>query len=92
MLTTTENPVEHITACTRLAQSLVAMGLGERIWFEHPIQRWLEVMQDPDSDELIHRAAVGAISGFTNNYLRDLLGDASEVVAVQIRFLGDSND
>lgn len=76
-----------VSRCVRLAKSLVAMGLGERIWFEYPIQRWLQVLENPDSDHIVISAAVGAISGFTNNYLRDLLGDASECVAVEIKFV-----
>lgn len=86
---TTTHHVENLADCICLAESLVKMGLGDREYSEFTIDRWLEILKSQNSSELLVNAAIGCIAGFTNNYLRDMLGEASKCVAVQIVYMTD---
>jgi len=81
--------VKNLDDCVYLAESLVELGLGNRVYSGFTIVRWLEVLKSKDSTDLLLNAAVGCIAGFTNNYLRGMLGNASKCVAVQIVYLTD---
>ncbi len=81
--------VEDLADCVRLVKSLIKMGLGDRKCACYTIAEWLDVLNDPNSGDLLLRSGIGSVAGFTQRYLCSLLGDASDCVAVQIVYMTD---